>query len=267
MKVGIFDDAALWSLFGFLLGAAGIGLLVMFPMLESYIDFIKNYQSLIGALLALGGALLTVIIIAIQIQSAQQAEVQRKHDKLRAAKAVLPLALAEISEYAKTNLQILLPLLPLLDDKDGIPQYPSSQLQFVDIPTGTLQILRDCIEASGAENGEALSELPAKMQIFSSRSQSLSAKMFHRIEEIHRSILDTFQIRRMIMDFLHLYVLAGKYYDYGRGKTNYILNSVRYNDMINGALNCELFDQYPTLMKVIGGEYDTATTASHVTFS
>jgi hypothetical protein len=251
-----FDDAMLWISYGFLLGVAVTGLLVLFPLMSDYQDFLKNYQTLVGSILALLGALLTVLIIAIQIVQSQDADEQRRRDRLRAARSVLPFALSQISQYAEDCIEAILPLLPTNDQAEGFVNQPPNPVIAPKLPEDALPILKECIESSEPEAAKALSEIATMLQIRNSRFHALLIKIPEKIvSTMHISVLSSYDVRRRIIDFIELQAKTSKLFDYARGKSEHVDQTFTLQDITNAAFNCDVGDEYVTIWKLFNEDF------------
>ena len=70
-------------------------------------NLLRDYQIIIGAIVALAAAVLGGWLLHNQTMQSARQEEARRANRFRASKALLPLALAEIAAYAKANVRSL----------------------------------------------------------------------------------------------------------------------------------------------------------------
>jgi hypothetical protein len=107
-------DERFWSFLGFAAGFSTALLLIAITLslspqitLTTFNNFLQNWQTLIGAGLALVGALLTVFVVGRQTTLQRQLDAQQRYRKHYAARSAMAAALSEMVEYADSSHEIL----------------------------------------------------------------------------------------------------------------------------------------------------------------
>lgn len=133
---------------------------------------ITTFATIIAAGLA-GAAVMS------QIEAQQAAETDRSRRRFEAAKAALPLVLADWAHSIEHTTTLLLRTAVTSDTRQAPPEIPAPQL-----PEDTIQVLAECIEAADAQDATRLANLLRHQQVLSSRLRP------HRAMGPGRSITD-----------------------------------------------------------------------------
>ncbi len=135
-------------------------------------DFVRvlyNWQTLVGSVLALFGAWLTVRGINSQLNQAQTFEDQRNKREERAAKAVLPLALSELMEYSNCCMKFLKNNFLYRDFKSK----QEADLFQPSVSGSILSIFQNCAKYSDQITADQIHQLLLRLQIQNSRLKGL----------------------------------------------------------------------------------------------
>src|SRR5689334_8477941 len=95
------DPWHIWLALGFCAGFAGTGLVAFCLLWSETTNLLTQYQTLVSGMVALVAAALAGWPVLKQVAQSKQQEEDRRARRYRSAKAVLPLALMQISAYAK----------------------------------------------------------------------------------------------------------------------------------------------------------------------
>jgi hypothetical protein len=154
-----------------------------------------DWQTLIGGLLALFGAILTVRGINRQIgETKNEVEAAKKRDEF-AAKAVLPLALSQLSQYGVDCIELVNPLITgqrrEVDHGDETPP----------VPNDVIEVLQGSARFADDKNANRIAALLGKLQVQQARLRTLlTSKIGRRLHE-HEGV-------SAIIDAADIYVLA-----------------------------------------------------------
>lgn len=194
------------------------------PPFSSFGDWLSKWQTLVGALIALGGAYLTVGKISEQIEQAEKQRQDEIERRRAAARVALPLALASLS-------QILVRIFKDLDDRFKATQYviedPLSgtfktmashdPFQVPEIPQETIRVFRDFVETRIEESEISyMGELMASLQILVSRIQNFDFEG----EGLPQNLVDRF------IDVARVDLLSSQIYNYARFKSGEIPSEI-----------------------------------------
>ncbi len=246
------DDSALWTLLGAVLGVSLAGVLFFMPVSGLQDSLLKDYQSLVAGMLSLAAALLTVWVLALQIDDNRFIETQRRLERLRSARSMLPFALTELSKYARKAAQQITCLLPEEGQPEGdlLPTPPGWELP--NLPFATIEIVRQTIEPASTDIAKALGDLLARVQIYDSRLRSFEERL--KGSALPRPtvyVLDARDALTKVKDLIDLYVRVDKCFDYARFKSEVIEIEVTLDDMRNAAFNCNVEDSFDLIAGLI----------------
>lgn len=193
----------------------------------SFLKFAFDWQSLLAGLFAILAAGIGWVAISRQVRWAdeqEQARVRRQH---AAARAMLPLALAGLSDY-----QCVEALLPLYTGGAGERIFePEGGWPRPEVPASPMEGLRAMVEAAIGLEGKAIATLLARLQVQASRLRSL-AREFRRPETtVVRS-----NIEQYIVDTVELQARADALFLFARGDGDHLSIEVEPSEQrINSA--------------------------------
>lgn len=117
------------------------------PMPSGVTEWIKDWQNLIAAIIAVGAALLAYRTATRQLALNDSQERNRRSRKHKSLRAVLPLALSQISEYTQDSAFALLALIPLCQDNRLPHNSPINNLP-KPLPDNPVRVLAGFVEYS-----------------------------------------------------------------------------------------------------------------------
>ena len=168
-----------------------------FGWLEFWLNW---YQTLIGGFVALGGAFLAFQAVRGQIAQLDRLEEQRRGRESYAARAVLPLALSSICDYAESCTEALV----LVGSGTGVPK----GWELPRIPLDSIDTLREAVRYSDSKQAKELADLISWIQVQHARLRSLS--------QGGRSSGTSLTVQQGILDLAEIYGRASDLFDYGR---------------------------------------------------
>jgi len=207
-----------------------------------------QWETLVTGLVAIGAAWWTVRGIRDQIrQTARIADDKRKRSE-RAARAMLPLALAELADYARACLIGLNGLRSMFKPDGGRNEAIVSTWAPPDIPESVLPIFRECLEFMDDAPADALTNLVKQLQIQHSRlvghTDILRADagsqlvVWHNIQTAIRDAAETYARGSLLLIFAR------------GGKTNqFSINETNISNSLYAAGCFEDFTEIETLAK------------------
>ncbi|RWY91845.1 hypothetical protein EHI44_02070 [Rhizobium leguminosarum] len=208
--------------------------------------WLYDFQALIAAMVALMGAWWAASAVHSQIRHADMAELARRMDKAAAGRAVLPLALSEISDYAEACTRQLRSLIE--QTRNEVLPATVEVGQVPDLPVGAIQSFLNLIEVIEGKNRQALSTLIGTIQIQRSRLRSIR----HR-ERGDGHIILRLNLERYVVDAAEIYAQAAALYDFGRKTDSPSVRPVKHSDIAAALHNMRIFDDlYDTLVERYG---------------
>ncbi|MBB4375620.1 hypothetical protein [Bradyrhizobium sp. SBR1B] len=162
----------------FALAGAFVWLFVALPLIylpEGWAAFFKwlhNWQTLVAAGVALLAAMLAFHNTTRSLTHSEQLDFRRRARKHAAIRAMLPLALAEITRYTHESVAELKKLLEKCDE-ETLPKGAACEEFVRSLPTESLSTLSEFIEYSEEADVNLMEAILARVQIHDSRTRSL----------------------------------------------------------------------------------------------
>ena len=199
-------------------------------MQDTYV-FIKDFQTLIAACIAVAAAGIAWWNTTRTIRHAAQLERQRRARKQAALRAVLPHALSAVSNYAEQSDKALQPLHAACED--GLLHHNNIAAPKIGkLDTETVTLLKDFIEYSEHSEANLIEKMLAHIQIHHSRMKGLAEK----IKAGPNDSTGANWVEQLILDAACTYAWAGAAYDYARRRTDALPEDITW-DNVRSALN------------------------------
>lgn len=183
--------------------------------------WLYDYQTIIAGAAALYAARWSVRAIESQIQQAddankaqlaqvEQIEADRKDARRSAARAVLPLALASVSQYAERTAETLRVVHPhcvggVLPAAIPLPTFPG-------LPENIITPIKEMIEAADKEDRSFIWQMLVRIQVLQSRISSLVSSHARPGSFVTSSNLEAY-----ILDAAEIYARASRLFEFARG--------------------------------------------------
>jgi hypothetical protein len=186
-----------------------------------------HYQSLIAGVLALLGAGIGAWFLQAQIRQTWKVEASRRDRKRAALRAVGPLALATIFEYAKSSAASLRELHGKCRGEHGVlPTTGVTRPSVPTMPSEAITLLSDFIEYSDAGEAGLIVQLLSEMQI-------QSARLNDTVSTIGRDdkMITKRNIENYLQDTATIYALATAGFDFFRERSGRLPTEVTWDDV------------------------------------
>lgn len=134
-----------------------------------FCQFLFNWQTLIMGLMALASAVAGVAYLHRQIRQTEELEDKRRERKLAAVKAVGPLALSIIGDYAKQCTDALKDLHHQCGNNPALPPSGVVSPAVPPVPKETVTLFSEFIEYSEGADADLIEELMRDIQVQQSR--------------------------------------------------------------------------------------------------
>ena len=215
--------------------------LVLLVLIWLHSNAVQEWQILIAGMVALaaafvGGAYITEQIRALnsqvsrQFEASQNLENERRLRKFAAARAVLPLTLSNLCEYASRCGAALKTMLGhQLDEK--IP----NEIEIPDLPTlpkDVIDELRNVVEFGDEQISEAAATLLGEIHYKTARLKNLWQE--YRAPGHH--VTPVSNVESQVLDMALIYARGIALFDYARGETEEVPGDPRQHDVV-AALN------------------------------
>jgi len=176
---------------------------MQYPIDCWFLKIAYDWQTLLAGALAFIGALWTVVSIRAQIKQAElQAEGVRKREEF-ASKAILPLALSQISRYAQDCIELLNPLTIAPQARVG-PEMKAPR-----VPDNVVAVLQQSARYAEEKIATRIAALLGKIQVQQSRIGELLHRRSGEPIIVHEGVSN-------IIDAADVYARTGELFDYAR---------------------------------------------------
>lgn len=204
---------------------------------DSSANFVKDWQTMIAGVLALTGAWATVASVNRQIRHNSAVEQRRRADEARAARAVIPLALSELSFYSSRCIKVL----AALDGQvDGVV-FRRTAKELPTAPSDLVGSFKGAIRFSEGDKQEQISDLLAWFQVHEARLATL------RLSGSAQEDL-TLGIPDLIVSSAELHARATKLFHWARGD----LERFPRSDILASVRECLLdYEAHPNVMRLL----------------
>lgn len=208
------------------------------------IGWLKDWQTLTAATVALIAAFIAFQNTSRSLRHSERLETHRRNRKHAAIRAVLPLALTQISDYAERSARALDSLVKKCVE-ELLPPMAASEDIISKLPAETLKTLSEFIEYSDRVSTTLIEETVSRIQIQDSRLRSLLDD--NRDPSEPRLILKN-EIQGYIIDAASIYAGAAAAYNYARRWRDQLPPAILW-EAVRGALrNMRFYDEeYPEL--------------------
>jgi len=207
---------------------------------------IQPWQTLIGGGIALLAAVLAYWNTTRAVRNARKLELWRRSRKHAALRALLPLALSEISEYAERTIKPLNVLHGHCVDGTLVHAGVAAP-DFERVPSDVIRSLSDFIEFSDDTDVQLFIRLIRRIQVHQARLRSLATKIEDQDETSAESWIETIMLQGAT-----IYAGASAAFDYGRAKTDKLPEDVDWAGVRSALNNMGLWDfEMPELHELI----------------
>ncbi len=186
------------------------------------------HEALASGLSALVAAIFTIAVLVWSTKKSDRHNNERRRKKFESARAVMPLALSRLVDYAERALTYS------LIGKKNITKHGTHADAFPQLPDDVVPILREVIEyADEDEVGHALRELISEVQVHDSRMHSLpGGEVVVEPTGVPRIKLPR-RYDQAIWDAVHLSLHAAAFFDYARFRTDALPEKPTDDDVRN----------------------------------
>jgi hypothetical protein len=223
---------------------------ILGPLPGEVENWFYKWQTLCAATVASIAAYIAYRNTTHSLNHAEKLERQRRDRKLAAIRAVLPLALARVVDYAQRS---AIGLYELIDKCDGeklpgmiVPEdFPEPP------PDDTLRTLADFIEYSDTLDVSIIESMVAWIQIHDARMNSLVKD--NRDPSGGRLVL-RIMLEGYIIDAASIYAGAAAFFNYARRRDLAPPRVLTWDAVRNALRNMRFWDEeYPSLFKILKG--------------
>lgn len=216
-------------------------------------SWLYRWQTLIGAVVALIAAGIGAWFIKRQIETTERLENEKRIMRQRSIRAVLPLSLSELCDYAMRCSEKLTFLHRACGDQ-LLDRHADIDRTFPALPAGLATVFKEFIECSPENEARPLIEILSKLQVQSARFREIELNPENAPLVLKDNIED------YIIENAELYARAEAVFDYARFRSD----RCDLADVSGAALRALWFFRfnddlrYANLMRMAERRYDTA---------
>ena len=215
------------ALIAVLVGIVAIALVEAQPSSGAPTNLLYHYQTLVGGLLAIAGAVIGAIYINKQIKSAERLELARLASRREAARAVLPLTLSSVAEYATDAGRAMLALMAQCEGETLPPQVVMPT--WPKLPTDAITSLKELAENSRPNETLFVSRLLSAIQIQNSRIRDLEKELSGNRRSTIKVNLESY-----LIDAGESYARATALFDYARREADHFPTQITWEGVRQG---------------------------------
>jgi hypothetical protein len=216
------------------------------PLQDGFWNGLQKWQTLVGATVALIAAGFAIWNTTRSLRQNKQFEEQRRTRKHAALRAVLPLALSQVSEYAERSAHALDDLASRCSG-GALPRMAASGDLVQPLPSDTLKTLTDFIEYSDNLDVAVIESTIAWIQIHDARLRSLVKR--NRTQRVIRAELEA-----RIIDAASIAAGAGTVYEYARRQETQLQHTLPWAAVRNALGSMRFWEnEHPELYAILSG--------------
>ena len=226
------------------------------------ISTIRGWQTLIAAFIAIGAACVAWWNTTRQLRHAAELERTRRSRKRAALRAVLPLALSDITGYTRQTGEFIRTLLQQAAASSGPSRLLREDLPSIpEPPSDTITAIADFIEYSDALDVELFEEVLSRIQVHNARLETMAGRV--RVLRA-RLAIDRNNAENYLLDAALIYAGAAKVFEYARRETEDFPKSIDWDDVRNALPALELRDdRFPRIFELINRREQRGATPFH----
>jgi hypothetical protein len=192
-------------------------------------EALKDYQTFMGAILALISAALAAFLLNKQIRQADRHEGDRRRSRREATRSVLPFALTAFIRYSIRSGTAVRTMIDAHNQNHALGANPTVPA----IPTEAVSALKEMIELSDPDEAAVLAQIPALMQYQNSRLEGLVESLGPMPAPVPPG--DAHNLITYALDAAQLHARVEALYDFARREQDRIIRTATY-DRVRSAL-------------------------------
>ena len=226
----------------------GVWLGIFGPLPDGFAVWLQQWQSLTALLIAGIAAYVAIRNTTRSLEHAASLESRRRSRKHAAVRAVLPLALAQVTGYAERSAHSLNDLVGKCD-QEILPSAVAPGSIAEPLPSETLKTLAEFIEYSDRVDVGIIESTVALIQIHDSR--------LHRLVEPNRDpsgirVVVRTELEARIIDAASIYAGAAAAFEYARRRQAQLPRTLSWDDVVAALRNMQIWDdQHPRLYTLL----------------
>ena len=180
---------------------------------EAPTNWLYHYQGLVGGVLTIAGAFLGGFYLNRQMGQTERLERERTGKDREAERAVLPLTLSAICDYAATSGRLGKSLLDQCVD-DRLPRNVKIPAESVPrLPSTVIADLKELVRSLEPNQTAGIAKLISEIQVHEARMRSFPSRVRH---------LNVVDLREHILDAAQIYARSEAFFDWARRDVDHV---------------------------------------------
>ena len=198
------------------------------------LKWLYDWQTLLAGCLAIVAALIGGYVV--KAQTRQAAEYEQEHTRRRqaAARAVLPLSLSTICEYAEQCAAVLRQLHDSCSD-ESLPREAGAKAVFPAVPSAATAELKEMIEAADATTAATFAVVLSKIQVQAANLREFNA--LERSDEKNGHVIPKSSIEHYMLRTAEIYARTVTLFEFARAEVDTVSPEPPSEDEMSSALN------------------------------
>lgn len=205
------------------------------------IAFLHDWQTLITGFIAIAAAFIGGYFITEQMRQTADLDADRRARELAAARAMLPLHLASMTDHARAQARVWMRLRRACGTGDSLPDNAFTRDTFPEIaaaPTQTALFFENMVLKCDPEDRARFAEILEEVQVSDSRLASFREKYLE--PEDSTAHMTSSALDDHILEWAHIYARANALFPYARAKE--IKHEPSSGEIFNALMNIGLRD-------------------------
>jgi hypothetical protein len=219
------------------------------PLPEGVATWVRQWQPLLAAAVALFAAGVAFHNTTRSLRHTAEQETNRRKRKHAALRAVLPLALSQVADYAERSARALSQLAVQCEGQpfERLPRMAVPESLIQPLPADTLKTLADFIEYSETVNVVVLEDTVAWIQIHDARVRYMVEA---NRDQSGTRLVTRYEIMASVIDAAMIYAGAGAIMQYSRRQQECLPRIVLWAQVTTALISMGVWnDQYDALVR------------------
>ena len=215
------------------------------PLKTTGVTTLKDWQTLVGGVLAIAAAVLGGLFILNQTAESRRQEQARLARQQAAARSVLPLALSGLVEHAE-RIAVALDALRATAVRRIVRAPTGTTFTAPQVDPKVIEPLRSVIESASELIGDRVAQVIAEVQVLDARVRSVEKSLHpasHGIMPGTSSLVTTYNLIDYIINAATIYARSAALFSYARRETDAAPEHFPTEHQLVTALNLLGFDQ------------------------
>lgn len=183
----------------------------------SLLKWVYDWQTLLAGCLAIAAALIGGYVVRAQTQQTAEQERERMRRRHAAARAVLPLALSAMCQYAEECAKVLRQLLDKCSG-ESLPREVGTAAEFPKVPSSATTELKGMVEVADAMTAAAIATVLSKIQVQAAQLAGFNSYAQLDRDSVH--VVKKSNIEHYMLRTAEIYARTEALFDFARAEAD-----------------------------------------------